>query len=101
MALQSLTGKQKRYLRKLAHLMKPLVTVGKGGLSEAVYQKIDQCLLEHELIKIKVLEASPLDKKNCSEQISHYTQSHIAQIIGRTLVIYRAHPEEPVIQLPM
>jgi len=101
MALQSLTGKQKRYLRKLAHLMKPLVTVGKNGLSEALYQQIDQCLQEHELIKIKVLEAAPLDKKNCSQQISHHTQSHIAQVIGRTLVMYRAHPEEPVIQLPL
>ena len=101
MALESLTGKQKRYLRKLAHLMKPVVIVGKGGLSKALYQQIDQCLLEHELIKIKVLESSSLDKKECSQKISHQTQSHIAQIIGRTLVLYRAHPEEPVIQLPM
>ncbi|MBF0277894.1 MAG: ribosome assembly RNA-binding protein YhbY [SAR324 cluster bacterium] len=101
MTRESLTGKQKRYLRKLAHLMKPVVTVGKSGLSEALYQQIDQCLLEHELIKIKVLESSSLEKRECSQQISEHTQSHVAQLIGRIMVLYRAHPEEPVIQLPM
>ena len=100
MTINALTGKQKRYLRKLAHRMKPIVRVGKSGLSEALYQQIDHCLLEHELIKIKILESCPTDKKESSQQISHHTQAHIAQFIGRTVVLYRAHPEEPVIQLP-
>ena len=100
MTLAVLTGKQKRYLRKLAHLIKPIVSVGKSGLSEALYQQIDHCLLEHELIKIKILESCPTDKKECSQQISHHTQAHVAQLIGRTVVLYRSHPEDPVIQLP-
>lgn len=95
-----LTGKQKRYLRGMAHSMKPLVSVGKSGLSENLYEQIDQCLTEHELIKIKILESCPTEKKACSQEISLHTQSHVAQIIGRTLVLYRSHPKKPVIQLP-
>lgn len=97
---KSLTGKQKRYLRGLAHLMNPLVSVGKNGLSRTLYEQIDQCLLEHELIKIKILNSCPMDKKECSRQISMLSRSHVAQIIGRTLLLYRSHPEKPVIQLP-
>lgn len=100
MAIPPLTGKQKRYLRGIAHLMKPIVNVGKSGLSEELYQQIDQCLSTHELIKVKILDSCPTDKKTCSQEISHHTEAHVAQIIGRVLVLYRSHPEEPVIQLP-
>ena len=100
MIQEPLTGRQKRYLRALAHLMNPLVSVGKNGLSQSLYEQIEQCLLEHELIKIKVLNSCPTDKKECSQLISMHTHSHVAQIIGRTLLLYRAHPDEPVIQLP-
>ncbi len=96
----SLTGKQRRYLRQLAHPMKPIINIGKNGLTETLYEQIDSCLLQHELIKIKVLESCPVDKKECSQEISDRTQSHIAQLIGRTIVLYREKPEEPVIQLP-
>ena len=98
--LKPLTGKQKRYLRGLAHPMKPLVSVGKSGLSKELYQEIDQCLWAHELIKVKILESCPTEKKACSQEISHHTQSHVAQIIGRTLVLYRSHPKKPRIALP-
>ena len=97
---ESLTGKQKRYLRRLAHLMNPLISVGKNGLSQTIYDQIDQYLLEHELIKIKILNSCPTNKKECSQKISKHTRSQIAQIIGRTLLLYRTHPDEPVIQLP-
>ncbi|MGK5091833.1 ribosome assembly RNA-binding protein YhbY [Deltaproteobacteria bacterium TL4] len=93
-------GKQKRYLKGLAHSMNPLVRIGKQGLSEAVCKQIQQCLLEHELIKIKVLESSPLDRKECAKAISERIEAEVVQVIGHVIVLYQAHPEEPTLVLP-
>lgn len=94
----TLTAQQKKTLKSMAHALKPLVQIGKQGLSEKLIQQVDQALLNHELIKVKILEACPLGKQECAEELSAATQSHVVQIIGRTLVMFRAHPEEPKIQ---
>jgi RNA-binding protein len=60
-----MTGKQKRYLRKLAHPLKPLVNIGKQGLSPENNREIKNQLLDHELIKLKVLDSCILSKKDC------------------------------------
>ena len=48
-----LTNNQKKYLRSLAHELKPFVMIGQQGLSESVLAEINSTLLKHELIKIK------------------------------------------------
>jgi len=47
-----MTGKQKRYLRALAHPLKPLVSLGKHGLSPENKREIETLLLDYELIKL-------------------------------------------------
>ena len=53
-----MTGKQKKHLRTMAHTLKPVVNLGKHGLSRETKNEIDTQLLEHELIKLKVLDLS-------------------------------------------
>ncbi len=36
-----LTGKQKRYLRSLAHNIDPIFQIGKGGINENMIKQID------------------------------------------------------------
>ncbi|MCH2294321.1 MAG: YhbY family RNA-binding protein, partial [SAR324 cluster bacterium] len=60
-----MTGKQKRYLRSLAHSLKPVVQIGKQGLSRETLVQIEKQLDDHELIKGRVLEASPQDHREC------------------------------------
>ena len=50
----NLNEKQRKYLRGLAHDLKPTVFVGMSGASESVLQEIQQCLAHHELIKVKL-----------------------------------------------
>lgn len=95
-----MTGKQKRHLKGLAHSLKPLVNIGKQGISEEFSKQIDKCLLDHELIKVKILESCPLDKKTCAQQLSEASLAEVVQLIGKTIILYRPHPEEPVIKLP-
>ena len=95
-----MTGKQKRHLRTLAHKLKPVVNLGKHGLSSETKNEIDFKLLEHELIKLKVLDSCPISKKECAEVLMQEKSLEVVQIIGKTLTIYCPHPEEPKIELP-
>ena len=99
-SVMELTGKQKRVLRGLGHAARPLLTVGKQGISEAVLRELEQCLLNHELVKVKALEGCPIPRRELGAALSAATDSALVQTIGRTVLIYRRHPEEPVIELP-
>jgi RNA-binding protein len=50
----SITEKQKRWLKKQSHHLKPVVTLGQHGLTEAVLAEIELALSHHELLKVKV-----------------------------------------------
>ena len=95
-----LKGKQKRHLRSLAHSLKPTVNVGKQGWTQELGEQIKQQLEQHELIKVRILEGAPEDKSHYAQLIPKETRSELVQLIGKTLVLYTPHPEEPVIHLP-
>lgn len=96
----ALTGKQRRHLRGLGHNLSPVAQVGKGGVSDAVVKAIDAALADHELIKIKLLESLELDRQEAATMLATRTQSEVAQVLGRTVLLYRPDPDEPVIDLP-
>lgn len=95
-----LTGKQRHHLRGLGHELKPIVQVGKGGIDDGLVAAVEQALADHELIKIKVGEAADLDRQEAAEAIASRTGSEVAQVLGNTLLLYRADPDHPVIILP-
>ena len=95
-----LTGKQRHHLRGLGHALNPIVQVGKGGLDEGLIKAVDQALADHELIKIRVGDTAELDRHEAAEEIAVQTRSEVAQVIGNVVLLYRAKPEDPAIQLP-
>ena len=48
--MKKLNGQQKKYLRGMAHKLKPVVLIGQGGLPGPVIKTIDEALAAHELI---------------------------------------------------
>jgi len=86
-----LTGKQKRYLRGLAHSLNPVVYAGKEGVSEAVERKATQELEHHELIKLK---------HEAALQLATYCNAAVVQVIWKTIVLYRRRKADPQIVLP-
>lgn len=94
-----LTGKQKHFLRSLAHHSRVSVTVGAAGLSNSVLQEIDTALQHHELLKIKLPASSRAERRNLAMQICDRSRTDMVQLIGRICVIYRAG-DEPTIKLP-
>ena len=94
-----LTGKQKRFLRGLGHALKPVITVGKGDVSEALIKETDEALNSHELIKVKILESCMMDRHQVAEELSEGCKADLAQVLGRTLLLYKA-AKEPRLELP-
>ena len=95
-----LTGKQRRFLRALAHSHKPVVQIGHAGLNDAVIGAIEQALETHELVKIRVGTEAQESVEEIGPRIETATHSSLAQTIGRTLLLYRQRKKDPVIVLP-
>ncbi|HIJ82247.1 MAG TPA: ribosome assembly RNA-binding protein YhbY [Desulfuromonadales bacterium] len=94
-----LTGKQKRHLRAIGHSLKAIIQIGKKDIDQALITEANRSLDHHELIKVKLLESCTLDKHEASEQLAAECQADIAQIVGKTFLLYRPGTP-PVIILP-
>lgn len=95
---KSLSGFQRRFLRKQAHGRKPIVFIGDAGVSEAVIAALDQALSDHELVKVKL--AGGEDKKRVAEELAARSGSHLCGLVGHMAILYRPDPDEPQIELP-
>lgn len=96
----TLTSKQKQYLKGLAHPLSPLVLIGKEGITDALAEAVEAALAHHELIKVRVLDTSPVKRKECGAALAGALHAAVVQEIGRVVVLYRRHAEKPKIVLP-
>jgi len=99
----SLKGFQKKYLRGLAHGLKPVVLVGQSGVTEQVLRELDEALSRQELVKIRFLSVKDRQEKSlCIRRIEEASGGEAAGVIGHTAILYRRHgdPEKRKIRLP-
>lgn len=97
----SLDGTQRKYLRGLAHDRKPLVHIGRQGLSESLLANLEQALGDHELVKVKFLEHRDRKAELCAE-IERRLDCDLAGRIGHVAIFFRParEPEKRSIALP-
>lgn len=93
-----MTGKQRRFLRGLGHDLNALVLVGQKGISDGLIENLNEQLLAHELVKVKVHDPDGID--DIARELASGTSSSLVQWIGKTLLFYRPHPDKPTIKLP-
>ena len=101
--MKKLTGSKAKYLRSIAHGLKPVVFVGQNGVTDALIAAIEEALDRHELIKVKFIEFKDKNhKKEIAEIIEMKTRCHLAGMIGHVATFYRQHrdPEKRRIELP-
>lgn len=101
--MKKLEGFQRKYLRGIAHDLKPLVIIGHRGLTAEVQQSIDQTLNDHELIKVKFNDFKEKEhKKEICDHVEKTTDSVMVGLIGHTAIFYRHQkdPEKRKISLP-
>ena len=97
---EMITGKQRSYLKKLAHDLDPIVFIGKNDLTENIIKEIDSLLELRELVKVKIQEGSLLDAKETANEVADMLGAEFVQAIGRKFVLYRRAKEDPQIVLP-
>ena len=95
-----LTSKQRSYLRKLANSQDAIFQIGKGGITPAVVNQVEEALEARELIKIHVLDNSDLSPRDACDIIVEKTGAEAVQVIGSKFVIYKRSSKNPEIQLP-
>ncbi|MDJ0837625.1 MAG: ribosome assembly RNA-binding protein YhbY [Acidobacteriota bacterium] len=95
----TLNSAQRRYLKQLAHHLKPLLQMGKDGPSAGFIGQLNEQIENHELIKIRILN-------NCE-----YTKSEIetafagagitlVQKVGHVYTVFRQKEEDSQLSLP-
>lgn len=89
-----LSGYQKKYLKGLAHGLKPVVFIGQGGLSEAVVENADAALKKHELVKVKFIAFKEKTQKNdLIGAFGQRTSAELVGVIGHTAIFFRPNRE--------
>jgi RNA-binding protein len=88
---QPLGGRAARHLRALGHALDPIVAVGKNGITPALVKQTSAALLQHELVKVRVQAEAPIDRHIAADSLAAATDSAIAQVLGRTFLLYKRH----------
>ena len=92
--MQPLTSFQAKYLRGLAHSLKPVVFVGQKGITPSLLNSIQEALNAHELIKVKFVDFKDRRMKaECAAEIERQTGGCMAGLIGHTAIFYRPNPD--------
>ena len=86
-----LSIKQKKILKSLAHNIKICVRIGKLGVNLNIKKEIDIQLLNHELIKIKILESCPSSFRELENTFKKYNYN-IVNRIGKIFILYVPNP---------
>ena len=89
MLRNSLTGKQKSFLRSLGQKLEPVVMMGKEGVTPTVVEAAREAIKKRELIKVRVLQNCMDDPKEMAQMLAERTRSELVQVIGRKFVLYK------------
>jgi RNA-binding protein len=95
-----LTGKQRSYLKSIAHNLDPIFQLGKNGLTENFVKQVDDALYAREIVKISVLKNNVLDPTDVAVELVQRLNAEFVQSIGRRFVIYRESKDNKTIMLP-
>ena len=96
----TLSERQRKYLRGLAHPLEPVILVGNAGLTDGVVAETARALHDHELIKVKVRGADRGARDQALDELSRRTGSSLVHRIGHVGVLYLRHPKLPKIVIP-
>ena len=86
------TEKDKLYkLKAEASSIKPILNIGKNGITDAVVEEIKKQVKAYRLVKIKMLKTTPEgeDVKEAAQKLAEVTGTTLIEVRGSTVVLYR------------
>jgi RNA-binding protein len=96
----SLSNPQKRYLRGLAHDLKPIIMVGAKGPTDTLIAELDSALERHELIKVKFAAEDRETRDAWIEQVIEKSGASLISRIGNVAIVFRRSKDKALIILP-
>jgi RNA-binding protein len=90
--MAKLKGSQRKWLRGQAHSLRPVVQIGRQGLTEGTIREIDFALETHELIKVQA-PAPKEEKQEMARRIEAELGAEAVGLIGHIIVLYRRQPD--------
>jgi len=96
-----LTPTQRKFLKGLAHPLKPVVQVGKNGVTERLIETVSAALDDHELIKVKFIDFKE-EREELTDEILKGARAEKVAILGNIAILYREQrsPEKEKIIFP-
>jgi RNA-binding protein len=89
------SSKLRSALRGHGHKLAAVVQIGKSGATPAVVKQLAQALYHHELVKVRLGSECPESRFEVAERLADQPGVQVAQILGRTILLYKRHPQEP------
>ncbi len=87
-----LSSAERKQLKGRAQRLKPLVKLGKAGMTDAFLKSVDQALTDHQLVKGKFDEFKE-QKKQLAPQIAEKVGAALVGMVGNVFVLWRPKPE--------
>ncbi len=89
-----LKGSQKKYLKALAHGLKPVVFIGQKGLTPTLAKTMDDALDAHELIKVRFIDFKQKEHKVAlTKEIEKIHGCSKVSMVGHIVTFYRMHKD--------
>ncbi len=96
----TISSAQKKYLKGLAHSLKPCVLIGGSGITPGVLAELESQLKHHELIKVRVRSTDRDERDTVIADLLDKLQASLVNRLGNIATIYRARRQDPRIVLP-
>ena len=90
---EELPNRELRALKARAQLLKPLLKVGRDGLSPAFLKAVDDALTHHQLVKVKFDEFKE-QKKELSSKLAESVVANLIMQVGHVVVLFRRGVEQ-------
>ena len=85
----TLTEQQKKRLRGLGHKLKPVISVGTGGLSDPLLDEFERSLEHHELMKVKVSTGDRDERDTAIRALCEHSGAQLIQRVGNIGLLFR------------
>jgi RNA-binding protein len=88
---EELSNREVRELKARAQRLKPMLKVGKDGLSPAFLQAVEETLAHHDLVKVKFDEFKE-EKKQLGPKLAESVNANLVMAVGHVVVLFRRKP---------
>lgn len=94
-----LNSRQRAQLRGMANSLDTIFQIGKSGIVDQLAKQVDEALEARELIKLRILETSPVSVRDAANELAEKTGSDVVQVIGSRFILYRESRDNKTITL--